>query len=135
MTDNTFSTIIDLKQIRAIEKVGDLMVPQTEDFPSFSQLGCVEYIDDVLSYAPPEELSDLKMLLSTLNSMPEVLLKQIISLMYDNRILPDAIANTVRLVDTGLRGIIFTLYYSGKKGKNYLGKTPLEIIGYDINRV
>ena len=111
------------------------MLPQTEDFPSFTQLGCIEHIDDVLKYAPPEETGDLKMLLKALSVTPEPVLRGILNLMMENKALPENIASTLRLMDTGLRGIILTLYFSGKAGKNYKGKTTLEIIGYDINRI
>ncbi len=135
MENRNFSKIIGEREIRAIERLGDLMIPQTEDFPSFTQLGCVEHIDDVLGYAPPEETGDLKMLLKGLSVMPDSALKGIIKLMMENKALPENMASTFRMMDTGLRGIIFTLYYSGKTGKNYTGKNPLEIIGYEIKRI
>jgi hypothetical protein len=129
------SKILSDFELRAIEKLGDLMIPQTEDFPSFTRLGCIEHIDDVLSYAPPEETADLKILLKALSVTPETVLKRILKLMLENKALPESVASTFRLMDTGLRGIIYTLYFSGKTGKNYIGKTPLEIIGYEINRI
>ena len=133
--ENDISKFVGKMEIKAIERIGDLMIPQTEDFPSFSQLGCVEHVDDIFLYAPPEDMNDLKMLLKTLSLMPETALKGIIKLMTDNSSLPETVASTFRIIDTGIRGIIFTLYYSGKTGKNYNGKTPLEIIGYEINRI
>jgi hypothetical protein len=129
------SKILNDWELKAIERLGDLMIPQSEDFPSFTQLGCIEHIDDVLGYAPPEETGDLKMLLKVLAGTPESVLKGIIKLMMENKALPESIAATFRLMDTGLRGIILTLYFSGKTGKNYQGRNPLEIIGYEINRI
>jgi len=129
------SNILSERELSSIERLGDLMLPQTEDFPSFTQLGCIEHIDDVLSYAPEAEMNDLKLLLKVLSVTPDTALKGILKLMGDNQALPEAVASTFRLMDTGLRGIIFTLYYSGKTGKNYQGKTPLQIIGYEIKRI
>lgn len=129
------SKILTDRELKAVERLGDIIIPSSDDFPSFSELGCIEYIDDILSYAPPEDTKDLKMLLNTLSLMPDIALKKIVAAMQDNKSLPEFISINLRLVDTAIRGIIFTLYYSGKKGKNYYSKDPLEIIEYSINRV
>jgi hypothetical protein len=129
------STILTEKELKSIERLGDIIIPNSEGFPSFSQLGCVEHIDDIVSYAPPEDIKDLKMLLNTLSVMPDAILKKIVATMQDNKILPEFISVNFRLLDTAIRGIIFTLYYSGKVGKNYKGENPLEIIEYSITRL
>ncbi|MFN8578113.1 MAG: hypothetical protein U0354_14845 [Candidatus Sericytochromatia bacterium] len=128
------SKLLTEKEIKSLERLGDIIVPNSEDFPSFSQLGCIEHIDDIVSYAPVEDIKDLKMLLNSLSIMPDLVLKKLVSAMQDNTIFPEFISINFRLLDTAIRGIIFTLYYSGKVGKSYNGKNPLEIIDYSINR-
>jgi hypothetical protein len=39
------------------------------------------------------------------------------------------------MLDIGIRGLVLGLYYSGARGKNYSGKTPEEVIGFELNRV
>ncbi|MEK7433741.1 MAG: hypothetical protein AABZ74_11460 [Cyanobacteriota bacterium] len=129
------SKILNEKQIQSVRKLGDIMIPQSSEFPSFSQLGCIEYIDNILEYTDKQDQEDLKTLLTALSLMPDNILEKIVNFIASPDVLPEALAKTARLVDTALRGIIFALYYSGHKGENYVGKNPLEIIGYEINRV
>lgn len=129
------SKILSNREISSIVRIGDLMIPAYEEFPSFSQLGCVEHIDSVLGYAPEDDIKDLKLLLKSLSLLPDKAISGLVKIIAENKSFPEKIAGTLRLMDTGLRGIVFTLYYSGKTGKNYQGKTPLEIIDYSIIRI
>jgi len=129
------SKILSSREISSIVRIGDLMIPAYEEFPSFSQLGCVEHIDSVLGYAPEDDIKDLKLLLKSLSLLPDKAISGLVKIIAENKGFPEKIAGTLRLMDTGLRGIVFTLYYSGKTGKDYQGKNPLEIIDYSITRI
>jgi hypothetical protein len=128
------SKFLNDSQIRALEKVGDIIIPESETFPSFSRVGCIEYIDNILEFTPEEELNDLKLLLNVLDKMPVKVVEKILNLTYKANMFPKILASNLRLVSIALRGIIFTLYYSGKVGSSYQGIKPLEIIGFEINR-
>ncbi|GIW22183.1 MAG: hypothetical protein KatS3mg068_1190 [Candidatus Sericytochromatia bacterium] len=131
---NNISKFLNENQIRALEKIGDIIVPESEYFPSFSKVGCIEHIDSILEFTPEAELNDLKLLLNVLDKMPIKVVESILNLTYNADFFPQIIASNLRLISIALRGIIFTLYYSGKVGKNYQGINPLEIIGFQINR-
>jgi len=128
------SKFLNKSQIRALEKVGDIIVPESETFPCFSKVGCIEHIDNILEYTPETELNDLKLLLTVLDKMPIKAVESILNLTYKADLFPKILASNLRLVSIALRGIIFTLYYSGRVGSNYQGVKPLEIIGFEINR-
>lgn len=129
------SEYLSKRQCRAIERLGNLMLPRTDEFPSFAELGCIEHIDEIVAWLPDSDLKDLKMLLNLLSVEPEFGLKLLIRLMTQPDKWPDNLASVLRQMDTGLRGIVMSLYYSGRKGSDYPGPSPLELMGVEITRV
>lgn len=130
-----FSSYLSKAQCKAIVRLGNLMLPRNQEFPSFGELGCIEHIDEVVTYLPQSDLNDLKMLLSVLAIKPRFALKLLIKLMSHPDKWPVELASVLRQMDTGLRGIVMSLYYSGRKGQQYQGETPLELMGVKIERV
>lgn len=129
------SKVLGPAEINAFNRIGDLMIPGNGEFPSFSELGCVEHIDDVVAYAPQEDIKDLAGVLRILNACPTFVLRFVVMLTSNSSRLPGPVGALLRLLDMGLRSVVVTLYYSGKSGKEYHGKTPLELIGYELNIV
>ena len=121
--------------LRCIVRLGDILLPRTDELPSFSELGCIDRVDDIVAYAPPGDIKDLNMLLAVLSVAPTGVLRFLTRAMMNPDGWPGPIATLLRMLDVGLRGVIFGLYYSGKKGSAYEGKTPLEIIDFELCRV
>ena len=119
-------------QIHALVKVGDCLAPGDEDLPSFSQLGCVEWIDHLLDPMSAADLKDLKLLLSILSLFPAVLMRALMRFLEFSPSVPGPLGAPLRLIRLGMRGLVMSLYYSGFAGKQYIGKTPLELIGYKV---
>ncbi|PIQ26610.1 hypothetical protein COW36_01390 [bacterium (Candidatus Blackallbacteria) CG17_big_fil_post_rev_8_21_14_2_50_48_46] len=129
------SQYLNKTQLKGLVRLGRLMLPHSGEFPSFQELGCIEHIDEIAAYIPETDLADLKMLLTLLALMPTPGLKGLIRMMQSPDAWPESVASTLRQMDTGLRGIIMSLYYSGRKGSRYSGQTPLELMGVEIVRV
>ena len=129
------SKILSQPAIRTIKRMGDLMLPNTSEFPSFSETGCIEHIDEILVFAPKDDISGLNLLLTVLSFFPGFILKIIIKKMEESHTKEGAVSYIFRQLDFGLKGIIFTCYYSGKTGKSFSGKNPLDIIGFEFKRV
>ena len=68
------SEYLTKRQLKALAKIGDVMIPGNEPFPSFSQTGCIRYVDKILMYMAPEDLGDFKMLLWLLSFWPRCLI-------------------------------------------------------------
>ncbi|HUP56324.1 MAG TPA: hypothetical protein VM598_02655 [Bdellovibrionota bacterium] len=98
-------------QIRAIEKVGDCLVPGDGEFPRFSATGCVSQIDRILDYMPATDLKDLKMLLGILALFPRFLLALLFRLLEGAPSVPGPIGAPLRLIRIGMRGLVMSLYY------------------------
>ncbi len=130
------STILSSSAIRAIYRIGDMMIPKNGDFPSYSEVKGLDYIDDILSYAPENDISDLNMVLTILGFMPTFVLKILVNKMsksHENEG-SGAISVILRQLDFGLRGIVFATYYTEKTSPSFKGQKPIDIIGYKINR-
>ena len=121
--------------LKAISRMGDIMIPRSEEFPSFSDTGCIEHIDDFLAYSPESDLKDLNMILSLISLFPDAMLGWLINKMSASHKNNGGLSSLFRQLDFGMRGIIFSCYYSNKTGKGFKGKKPFEVIDYQLNRV
>ncbi len=121
--------------LKSINRIGDILCPGEGEFPSYSNLGCVEHIDTMFENAPPADVKDLGLLLFVLAFMPTSVLNWLVKRMANSHGEEGEISVLLRQLDFGMRGIIFGTYYSGKVGSSYKGSNPLDLIGYDINRI
>ena len=121
--------------LKGLKRIGDIFIPRGDDLPSFSEYGGIEHVDDIVAYTPEEDLASLNMVFSIFSILPEVMLRwaadQMVAASYRDGFL-DAL---LRQLYIGLKGILFSCYYSGKSGSNYSGKNPMDVIGYSVNRV
>ena len=103
--------------------------------PSFSQFGGIEAIDTVITYLPKEDIATLNYVLTIFSVMPASFLRWIVGQMEDALDKTGDIPSLLRQLNLGLRGIIFSCYYSGVGGAGFTGNNPLDILGYHLNRV
>jgi len=120
---------------KALIRIGDIICPENEDFPSYSTLGAIEYVDSMVIYAPENDIKDLNLLLSILSFTPKALLQWIIYRMSNTGEASGFIPTTFRQLNFGFRGLIFSSYYCGKRPQGYKGKLPSELIKFSINRI
>lgn len=114
------SRFLSAGQVRGLTRVGQVLAPGGGEYPSFANSGCIAQIDAVLETMPEADLNDLKMLLGIFGWLPRGLVYLTLSLLEviaPWRIMP----GVVRLIRLGLRGLVFTLYYSDEKVLSLLG--------------
>ncbi|MFH1319668.1 MAG: hypothetical protein ABII90_03330 [Bacteroidota bacterium] len=128
------SKILCKSALKAINRIGNIMIPKNGELPSYSEYGGIEHIDEILKYAPESDMKDLNMVLSVLSVMPRFVLSWLIRKMGRSHDQKGGLSGIFRQLDFGLKGIILSTYYSQKAGVGYKGKTPLEVIGYSIKR-
>lgn len=114
--------------IKAMDKVGSIYCPGTDALPSFSEIGVAQYLNKMTANIPANDLKDLKLLLSVLYFLPSFLVKALLWLVEIDLPWPGVIGVNFRKIRFGLRGLSFSLYYSGLKASDYTGKTPDQII-------
>ena len=121
--------------LKGLNRIGDIFIPGGNDLPSFSEFGGIEHVDDIIAYTPEEDVASLSMVFIVFSVLPKGILcwvaKQMIAASYRDGFLD----SLLRQLNIGLKGILYSCYYSGKGGSSYEGKNPLEVIRYSVNRV
>ena len=121
--------------MRGLNRLGDLFLPRNGDWPSFSEYGCAANVDDLLAYAPPDDIATLNSVLSVLSLMPDGFLRYLADQMENSPSIENPSGSLLRLLNLGLRGILFSLYYANKAGPGYQGMHPHDVMGYQLKRV
>lgn len=126
------SQYFSIRQLRAVDRLGDIIVPGNQRLPRFSDLGCSEHIDITLTNAHPDDIAALSALLSVLACLPDAGIKGIVRLSAWGAAKPSAFGAPFRMLNTSLRGLIYSLYYSNLTRCSYQGPTPLHVIGGNV---
>ncbi|MDQ7841096.1 MAG: hypothetical protein RDU83_08735 [bacterium] len=122
--------ILTPREVRALERVGDIVAPAHGPLPAFSATGCVRYVDDLLRYMPPGDVADIRLLLRILSLKPTSGIRFILALARAGHRWRGPLGAVLRMIEIGLKGLVISLYYSGKTAPGYLGRTTVDVIGY-----
>lgn len=127
------SELFTVRQLNGLKRVGDLLVPANGKFPAFSSTGCIERIDDLMGAAHPDDVRDLGYLLLVLNYLPQFAIRLLLDLTDRSEQMPAFIAPLFRQLNIGLKGVVFSLYYSGHQRVTYSGTNTLDVIDYHVH--
>lgn len=124
------------RALKAFNRMGDVLLPKNGQFPSFSEFGGIEHIDDLVQYAPKGDIKDLNLLMTILSFMPTFVLRWLVNKMQNAGNMGDGgIGTLFRMLNFGIRGLLFSCYYTEKTGSTYTGEKPIDLVGYDAKRV
>lgn len=112
------------RQLRAIERIGDWMIPGDGEMPRFSELGCISQVARILDYMPASDVGDLKTLLTLLSFFPGFLLGMFLRLVERSPAMSNPLGGLLRTIRLGLRGLVMSLYYDHPR--------ILGAIGYEV---
>ena len=118
-------------QLSGLLKVGDVIIPGDEALPSFSASGALEHIDRMADYMSPGDRDGVKFLASLFRYLPTALVRGIMWVSEQQKVLPGPLGTAARLVNIGIKGVIMSLYYSDVGN----GPSVHAIIGYDARIV
>ena len=121
--------------LRALNRIGDIMCPGDEEMPAYSTCGCIEHVDRMLATVPSTDMNDLNLVLSILSIKPDFVLKWLVKKMANSHNSSGFLSDIFRMLDFGLRGIVFGTYYSGFVGADFKGKSPNQVLEFEVNRV
>lgn len=127
------STYYNETQLKGLNKLGDVVVPKNGRFPAFSETGCFENIDKVMSPAAPSDIKSFGYLLLVFCYLPSIVISLILSIADKAERMPRLIAPPFRMLNISLRGVIFSLYYSDLTASSYTGPSPHEAIDYQVS--
>ena len=129
------SSYLSKSAIKGLTRIGDILIPGNDEFPSFSTFMCMDHIDDLVAYAPQDDIKDLGKVLGLLSFMPKRVLLWLVKTMSKSHTKTGPLGIVLRQLNMGIRGLIFSLYYSAKPGTDYNDKNPTELIGFTLNKV
>jgi hypothetical protein len=118
-------------QLQIINRIGDIIAPGDGVLPRFSECGLVEHIDRMVAYLPPSDIASLRLLANVLRFAPDFAIRLMLKLTSLDQHFPGSIGANLRKLDIGLRGIIFSLYYSFLDDPAGQGQRIKEGIGWD----
>ena len=118
--------------LRGLSKVGDILIPAGDGWPSFSQLGCAEHVDRVVEDLPPSDRDGVGLLFGVFYFVPGFLLVMLFNFLERNHAGDIFLGSVLRQIRMGVRGIVYSLYYSGWKGAAFSGKSPLELMDFKL---
>jgi hypothetical protein len=127
------SRFLTPRQVRGLEKIGNVYFPGDGDFPSFSACGCVEHVDVVLDGLSQGDRKSLAALLDLAALVPSPVLRLLIGLSERGAAWPGRLGVALRFLRFGLRGAATTLYYSGETRRGWTGPSPLDAIQYQVS--
>lgn len=127
-------TKLNYFQRSALNRLGDVICPENGEFPAFSDLDCVHHAHIVLDELPEQDHADLLMLLTVLWFMPGFVMRIFLNVLEKMKDMNGQVGTLVRMLQFGLRGVAFSLYYSGLTGpKAKTRKTPVDVVGFSVN--
>lgn len=130
---NTFSN----RAIAGILKMGNIYCPKTSEFPGYDEVADRQVYNRLVENVPPDDFSALNLVLAIFSFLPGFILKWLVGVMEGAMDKPGdgPILSALRQLNLGLRGLIYSTYYTELTSPDYKGKTPLHILEYEINRV
>ncbi len=130
---HTCSRFFSARQIKGALRLGDAVIPGDKTLPSFSETEFIHHIDRMLEYMESDDRDGLGLLMNVFSITPIWKIRLLVSLCDIHRFLPQFLGTPFRLLNLGLKGIIFTLYYSGLEDKEGHGARILKTIGWDAH--
>lgn len=127
------SSLFTVRQLSGLQKLGDIMLPANGEFPAFSATGCIERIDDLMGTAHPDDVRDFGMLLLVFHYLPPFVIAWIVQLADSANRWPALIAPLLRTLNIGIKGVVFSLYYSGYHRATWQGRNGLAAIDYHVH--
>jgi len=108
-------------QLKGIEKLGNVLCPGNDVLPSFSHSGVLAQAERCYGYLTYEDKQGLGFLLRLLGVAPLFCTRLLLSLVDTANSWPGFVAPTLRLLQVGLKGFIYSLYYSDARVRSLLG--------------
>lgn len=119
-------TPLTKRQMKGLERLGDVAIPGDGHLPSFSASGCAEGINRMLPYMYEADSSSLKGLLDACAFLPKPVIAAICFAGDKAESVPEPLAGAFRMANIGIKGVVHSLYWSDLGTGDIWAK-----IGYD----
>lgn len=99
-------------QLKGLNRLGDVMIPGGDGYPSFSDSGAAQAIDRMLPYMYDGDREPLKGLLFACAYLPTPVIAGLVAMVSAHARVPEPLAGVFRLANLGIKGVVHSLYYS-----------------------
>ncbi|WP_295643825.1 hypothetical protein [uncultured Corynebacterium sp.] len=107
---NKFS--LNAQQVKGLNRLGDVMIPGGDGFPSFSESGAAKGADRMLPYMYGSDRDPFKLLMTAFSYLPKPAIAGFVALVSAHKKVPEPLAGVFRLANLGIKGVVHSLYYS-----------------------
>jgi len=118
-------------QLKGLLKAGDTILPGTDTSPSFSETGCINHIDRMAEFLSEDDLGGLQLLFGVFKWTPRWIISLIMFTCNYNKHFPGFLGAGLRMIEIGVKGAVFSPYYSNVTSADYSGKKVYDIIGWN----
>ena len=99
-------------QLNGVLKAGNIIIPGDTEYPSFENANVIDQIDRMLDYMTEDDRKGLAFLMGIFAYLPVFLVRFILDLAEKSQKCPNFMGAPLRLIQMGVKGVVFTLYYS-----------------------
>lgn len=125
------SQYFNQNELKGFLKVSDVLIPGNSNMPKFSDTDFINYLDDVVAEASEQDREGLVLLFGIFSWLPRIFIRLILQLSEWDKFGPSFWQVNMRLINIGLKGIIYSLYYSRLPDENKYGEKIFQEIGWD----
>lgn len=119
--------------LKGLRKAGDIIIPGQGGLPCFSETNFIQHLGRMSDFMYEKDREDLKLLMALMGIMPKFMVRFILWLATLHDSIPRPLAPILRQINIGIRGIIFTLYYSGLENSKGHGDQILKQLKFDAD--
>ena len=112
------SIYLSSRQLKGLGKIGSILIPNSDQFPSFSEALMNSSIDTMIQAMNKYDRAGLKFILTLFSAMPSPLIKVFIASMHRHRNTPFFPGPIIRQILLGIKGVTYTSYYTKEPNSN-----------------
>lgn len=119
--------------LKGIQKAGDIVLPGGDGFPRFSETDFIQHFGRISHYMTPEDREGFKLLTAIMGIMPSFMIHLMLVMVSHHEKVPSFIGAIFRQVNMGVKGVLFTMYYSGLDETNQERSKIFKLMKYETN--
>lgn len=98
--------------LKGIQKAGDVLIPGSEGMPKFSETKFLKDLHRMTDYMNADDREGLNLLMMIFAITPSFMIHLLLKVVSKHESFPNFIGAIFRQINLGVRGVVFTLYYS-----------------------
>jgi acyl-CoA reductase-like NAD-dependent aldehyde dehydrogenase len=119
--------------LKGLSKAGDIVLPGGDGLPCFSETNFLDHFGRISHYMNEDDREGLKLLTSIMGLMPSVFIRFMLWLATLHHMAPGPLGVILRQINIGIRGVLFTMYYSHLEDPKNHGQLILQKLNYESN--